>query len=392
MLAHANTGMGGAERRMIKVLDALSDIFEETGFSIVVNQSLMNGYRRDPEMALVLEKKNVHICVLPNPNKRELRILAKLRGLRRRTGNIRVIRNLHVKYGESISWASWLKEHVGPNDVVHCYAGVSNILGAVCFASHSNVPVLIEGTSPRVITWISNFIADVSCRRNLKNLYLQCVSETVCENIPDAVRGDLTDVKVGVFSGPFMVSRGRPLNMLKKQVIMFPHRFIAAKNGVLFARVIRHMYRYGLLEGWKVKFRGRGPEEDKIRQILNEELSRGAVEVGFTSDLASELAESRICVGLIKTDNYPSQSLFEAMKHGNILLLSRTGSTQNKFGDKYIEYVDLEEDSVTNGLMNTIHLAQSCECDEVSAEIRHVYNELFSGQSYIDDVMNIYCE
>ncbi|MBD2394962.1 glycosyltransferase [Cyanobacterium aponinum FACHB-4101] len=117
----------------------------------------------------------------------------------------------------------------------------------------------------------------------------------------------------------------------KENTIIFAHRLIARKNGVLFARVIREFFRNNKRKDWIVKIYGKGPELSRINEILKEEIYSGKVVVGYKTQILPELERSKIFVSLIEPDNYPSQSVLEAMYTGNALLLSNTGFTKSKF-------------------------------------------------------------
>ena len=70
---------------------------------------------------------------------------------------------------------------------------------------------------------------------------------------------------------------------------------------------------------------GDGPELNQVKSILNDEIKCGVVKLGRVENPFEVLLKTNIFVSLIEPDNYPSQSVMEAMDSCNALLLSDTG-------------------------------------------------------------------
>lgn len=113
----------------------------------------------------------------------------------------------------------------------------------------------------------------------------------------------------------------------KEKVIVFAHRFIQRKNPLLFAEAVKLLYRQHELTDWKVLIFGRGPLNDELNLLLKDEIQKGHVEIGYTPRLNEVLQVSSIFVSLIEPDNFPSQSILEAMNYQNALVLLNTGNS-----------------------------------------------------------------
>jgi glycosyltransferase involved in cell wall biosynthesis len=72
---------------------------------------------------------------------------------------------------------------------------------------------------------------------------------------------------------------------------------------------------------------GDGPLEGRIHERLHELGVGQAVTVGFTFDVVSIMAQSKVFVTLQTGENYPSQSLLEAMACGNAVVATDVGET-----------------------------------------------------------------
>jgi hypothetical protein len=393
MISQAQNGMGGAERRMIKVLDGVSERCTNIQFHLVANRELINLMKKDPELAEILERRKVILHARPDwssfcrwTHSRAKELLHMIRQLK--------LPGHSVALGmiKAVSWYRWLSRNIPAGDTVHCFAGVPNLTGAVFLAIKDPARnILIEATSPRVSPWIAQVTHTACLGRKRPNLHMRCVSPTVRRHMDDCDGSMLEqEIDLGVYGGPFARQSAPCRKVPRKNIIMFPHRFIPAKNGLLFARIVKKMFVEGSLAGWQVRFRGKGTEEALLKVELSEQIAAGQVDIGFSSHLSDELAESKIAVGLVVTDNYPSQSLFEAMRNGNILLLSRTGDSEQMFNDPHVFFTDLNEVHIKESLKAAVALAGGAEFVEYSDAMRAFFEKTFDGRMYLEEAERIY--
>lgn len=175
----------------------------------------------------------------------------------------------------------------------------------------------------------------------------------VSESVYDRTRSVVEPGKLGVAPIPFFnfeshkTSSAASLDEpsywdFKQKTICFAHRLIARKNPVLFAEAARKFLR--IHPDWRVAVYGNGPLEGKVKDILANEISAGKAEVGYKKGIGKELGESALFVSLIEPDNYPSQSLIEAMFHANAVVVSDTGRSGEKFldGNGFLTPLDVD--------------------------------------------------
>lgn len=247
----------------------------------------------------------------------------------------------------------------------------------------SSGPTLFEVTSPEWADRIINKSANVPGR-----VQLHAVSESVFERLVKGGLGERTIAAPSLFPNLNPMEADEPEFESKENLIVFAHRLIPRKNGVLFARAAKRFLRTN--PEWSVSIFGTGPDEGKMRCILSAEIASGGVNFGYTVDLPSELKRSKLFVSIIQPDNVPSQSVVEAMIHGNALLLSNVGRTKNKFFSENGRLVNVDEDEVFAALCELTSSSDHLESMGLNS-FTHV-REKFSQSKYIDHLLGVYCQ
>lgn len=170
----------------------------------------------------------------------------------------------------------------------------------------------------------------------------------------------------------------------KENAILFAHRLIERKNGLLFANVVKDFLKTN--QDWKIKFFGDGPEKESIRELLEEEIKNGFVSVDYTSDILPEMAKSKIFVSLISPDNYPSQSVLESMFMENALLISDTGFTKKMFFESNGLVCSLEKTDILNKLGQLV----SEDLYSMGKNSRNLLDTKFSKSQYLNHIKKIH--
>jgi glycosyltransferase involved in cell wall biosynthesis len=111
----------------------------------------------------------------------------------------------------------------------------------------------------------------------------------------------------------------------KEPLVAFVGRFVETKQPLLFleaaARVSRRHpdARFVMI--------GEGPLEEAVRQCMTAHGIADKVAIASTVDVAPFLARSIVFASLQEMENYPSQSLLEAMSAGNAIVATDVGRT-----------------------------------------------------------------
>lgn len=204
--------------------------------------------------------------------------------------------------------------------------------------------VCYEVTSPdiaraRKVKWYS---------RLYPNIKFVCVSENVClvlkENI-GAVRAESSIYRHHPFTGILGNENSKAKNSSgdKKNHVVFAHRLIDRKNPLFAARAFCRVANDH--PDWKFFIYGRGPLEKEVKSAVEQCGLVNVIFCGFCENLSDVLDESKIFVSLIEPDNFPSQSIFEAMRASNALVVldSGLGSKNLILNNGYLIKKDLNE-------------------------------------------------
>ena len=242
--------------------------------------------------------------------------------------------------------------------------------------------IIFEITSPDYVKRLSN-----------KNLFLDNIDKfnAVSDSVYYSSLKFIDEVKLSKAPIPFFnpieysIDDNDNIFEKKENVIIFAHRLINRKNGLLFAQVVKVFLQKK--PDWLVKIYGKGPESERINNILQEEIREGKVMTGYTTKIIPELMNSKIFVSLIEPDNYPSQSVLEAMYTGNALLLSDKGYTGEKFINNNGLLSEITFDDVLNNLMN---LVETTNLEILGQNSMTLLNDRYNKKIYVDYILNLY--
>jgi hypothetical protein len=374
--------IGGAERRILNLAYQVSKLKPELKIKLLITQNLYEEYQKDTQLLPLIADEKIEINFAEWPQnlqtliqkkqhlyqkiiKRLLRLINLVSEPLWRVINSPSKTSLHSDASQNIDKIkrdSWFQEMLNltkPGDHIHCFVGRIERRGAILLAKHGR-KVVIEITSNRMLPDITSDCKFLFPHLGLcPTLYLNCVSKTVYNNFLTEIGSDFLEqyqVSCGYYKTPSL-----PLELLncrtskvRENIVVFGHRFIAAKNGILFAQVVSDMYKRGELSNWKVHFRGAGPEEEAIKQILEAETLAGCVEIGWSHDIEGELQHSKIFISIIATGSYPSQSVFQSMKNGNLLVLGDVGETVEQFAHENIYFTKIEKDAIRTVLLKAM--------------------------------------
>ena len=393
-----STGIGGAERRIVKV----STYFAEQGLfsrvNLVVNRALLDAYAKDLELVQMLRTSPVRVMVKEGVFEKHLfPDSLKIRGIKKIHLYLKSHPYLYRRVLHRLSWYRFLKKRLGPKDVVHCFFGDPARNACLLVSQKLPQPVIIELTSNRLVERVGSQMKTMldNGRQISGRLCIRTVTSVVYRNLTRIVPGSFFEscgADLAAYSGPFIAMGSDCIRRPKQKVIVFAHRFIEPKNPILFCRVVRALLDTGQLDGWQIKLRGRGPLEDDMRKILHPYIDNGIVDIGFSYELGKELAESMIFVSIIITGNEPSNSVYEAMRNGNLLVLSRSGGTVGQFDHPDVAFVDIDMQSLTEGLLNATSSAEGSRFETKSEAMRRFFEHIKNHSGYVSDVRRIYEE
>jgi glycosyltransferase involved in cell wall biosynthesis len=295
-----NSGMGGAERRLVRVYAEL----KRRRFPVVlgINQSLL---QRCLE-AGVLHRDSLPAFVL-KPWAETLSF---------------ALRKLDYLLGcFSIGW--WLIR-LRPK-AMHLVLGGAYVV----------LPLQILGLAPPAVVSVVGPLRDMVgsrfglwlFRRALRRAHVvDALSETVRETLRrEGVGADHIRVPAG---SSVDTERFRPADQ-KRPLIVFCGRLIPEKQPTLFLEACRIVRDRLSAEVHDLRFLvlGDGPLRHDVDQLVVRHGLAPWITIGWSPQVESVLSEALIFASLQRTDNYPSQALLEAMACGAAVVATDVGLT-----------------------------------------------------------------
>lgn len=242
--------------------------------------------------------------------------------------------------------------------------------------------VIFEVTSPDCVKKISS-----SDSKKINNVnYFHAVSKsTYIKTIQLVPKLKVGKAPIPLFIPDYNINH-EEIFEAKENNIVFAHRLIPRKNGLLFAKVVKEFLKN--YPSWNIKFFGKGEQATEINTLLYEEILAGKVTTGYQTKILEELVKSKIFVSLIEPDNYPSQSVLEAMYTGNALLLSDCGSTKENFYDKNGLLCQVDFDDILDKL--TKLASDQDTLKSLGKNSINLVQHRFDKNRYINHIRNIY--
>jgi glycosyltransferase involved in cell wall biosynthesis len=108
--------------------------------------------------------------------------------------------------------------------------------------------------------------------------------------------------------------------------VSFASRLEMDKNPVLFTQVATDLGRK--FPDVKFHIMGEGKLEDEIKSIIKDYTNSNIIFHGFHPQPVTVFKESSVFISIQTTNNYPSQSVLEAMACGNVIISSDVGDTR----------------------------------------------------------------
>ena len=352
LIAIGGENLFGAERRVIRLAATVARLAPHYRIILVLSAQLYATARSNPVIGKLVSSFESRDCLVVLPGVRPFR-----RG--RRLGLLAA----QIRAGSPI-FSSY---------------GTDRFLIALRFLG---IPFTYEVTSPAVVDRIA--------RRNRTWLpraakSFLCVSPSVAKKLQDffASKGIDASAKISSYPSPYLdpeVFQDDP----KSKVIVIGSRFAERKNVHVFAQAL--VTALPQLSGWSVKICGNGPFEEQIRATLAEHIAAGTVEVGYVPNLSVELRSSQVFVSMIEKDNYPSQSVIEAMGAGNALLLSDRGDSHRFIdcADPNGTLVEIDPPAIARALVD---LCLSAHLSEMGASSRRHLSYLCDERDYVETLL-----
>lgn len=212
-------------------------------------------------------------------------------------------------------------------DVIHpLLTGVYFALPALLL--HPRIPLLMSTYSYQFVSYRDRKIFGIPIGATLKRLALRRASAVDALTRPirdDLITRGVPAEKIVIAPCSFTdISECNPASE-KQPWIVFLARFVDIKNPLLLADAIPKILKH--CPETHFFFLGEGPLQPQIETVVQQLDVAGHVMLHFEPQPLQILNQSSVFVSLQTEENYPSQSLLEAMACGNAVVATDVGET-----------------------------------------------------------------
>lgn len=116
----------------------------------------------------------------------------------------------------------------------------------------------------------------------------------------------------------------------KKNEVVWAARMVEQKRPLMFVEAVKQLRASlptDIFASWKFRMFGKGHEYESIRHSIKAAGLEESITIEFASDLSQVFRESRVFVSTQDYENFPSQSMNEAMLFGNVIVARNVGQT-----------------------------------------------------------------
>lgn len=122
----------------------------------------------------------------------------------------------------------------------------------------------------------------------------------------------------------------------KRKIVLFSGRLISEKNPLLFVEAIKDFSDLfpELASSWSFIINGDGPLKSEIIELIEKYKLKDTISL-TKGDSFNCMRESSVFVSIQQLENYPSQSLLEAIWTNNAIIVTDVGSTRKIANDSF---------------------------------------------------------
>ena len=356
-----NTGIGGAERRLGYIFTRMAE--QNAGTTLTINAGLW--------------AKLVSAGLVSGNEERVWRLPEPCLSLAERVG---------LREGKFAFWLRKLDYLLFSGVLLGRYAlAPRRLFHFVLGGAYVGLPLMLLRPDHRaVVSVVSNDLRLMVGPAWALPVYRLALARChLIDALTEGVRADL--IQKGISTDKILVSTGSVANLdrfrpsLKKEPwVVFAGRLVEEKNPLLFIDAVPAILREA--PEARIFLLGEGPLGTAVGQALDRLGLRDAVETGFRPDSAPILGQARVFVSLQRQDNYPSQSLLEAMASGAVPVATDVGLTWKLVDETTGIRVKPDPEQIANAVIGL--LKDSERCERLGRAARQRVEELHSEGRY----------
>jgi glycosyltransferase involved in cell wall biosynthesis len=214
--------------------------------------------------------------------------------------------------------------------------------------------------------------------------------DALTESVQRMVREEgVADERISIPSGSCVdTQRFRPV--AKQPWVVFSGRLIPEKDPLLFVRacaLVRERMKDRAV-GLRMFLLGDGPLHTDVKALIEKQGLGSWMTVGWNDQVESVLSRATVFVSVQRTDNYPSQSLLEAMASGTAVVATDVGLTRKLVDDQVGRLVSATPNAVADAIIELLANPEQTAAMGVRARERVVQQH--SLERYLDYIQNVY--
>ncbi len=140
----------------------------------------------------------------------------------------------------------------------------------------------------------------------------------------------------------------------EKLIVFAAARLETSKNPMLAILAAEKAKELIIKQGYRVKLLGKGYEEDTLNRYITEHDLSDIVEITGYVRTSEVLPQAAVFLSLQQIENYPSQSLAEAVGSGCYVIVTDVGDSRKCATHDFAEFVSLDVDSLSNAIESYI--------------------------------------
>lgn len=143
----------------------------------------------------------------------------------------------------------------------------------------------------------------------------------------------------------------------REKTILFSGRLIQQKNPILFVEGVAKIKEELHKRGYIALLCGIGPDDDKVKSAIESNKCGQVIKMMNYQNMEMIIPKTRIFCSLQDEDNYPSQSLLEAIAGGCYCIATDVGDTKLLIHSEFGQVVEPNATSVAQAILDAIRLS-----------------------------------
>ena len=227
-----------------------------------------------------------------------------------------------------------------------------------------------------------------------KSHWIDCLYPSRTDKLKSVLKKIMKTDSIPIITSPpnsfIDLSKFQPSNS-KEKLIVFVARLIRSKNPLLAIKSVKQVEEIIRNSSYKVLICGEGPLKKEVQDLIKKLEIDDIISMTGYIDTSKIFSKSSVFLSLQLLDNYPSQSLMEAIACGNYIIASRVGDTEKIVKPEFGVLVNLDEKEISKAIIDFISNSKKSDfLSQVTYHARVFAEKNFQIESYANHIANIW--